>query len=112
MSLSLQYSTTEWNLAFLLSFYVVLDFIVRFHSTFIALKNKQRIFDYYSGWMTAKLYKEWFMFVRWNRLMAYFFMLLFLHHVGCMLLFYVLAGKFVLEIGYHLLMKILSSKLL
>ncbi len=112
MSFYTQYSTTEWNLAIALMVYIVLDFLVRFHSAYTALRNNQRIIDYYSGWMTVQLYQEWFMFIRWNRVIAYILMLLFLHHVNCHVLFLVLLGKFLLEFVYHMILKHFLSHLL
>lgn len=112
MIIPFQYSTTEWHVAIFLTIYVLVDFAVRFHSAYIAVKNKQRIIDYYSGWMSVKLYKEWFMFVRCNRLTAYVIMLVFLFHMRYYLIFIVLASKFLLEIVYHLLLKHAFKKLL
>ncbi len=100
----------EQVLACLMFAFLIGDTIVRADMVFTSLRNKTPIHSYFKGWLSEKIFKDWYMFIGWERVISAFVMGALLALVNYRLLMTVFCIKVIMDFLFHTILKIYSNR--
>lgn len=101
----------EQVLASLLLAFLAGDIIVKLDMVSTALKNHEPIQNYFKGWLNESVFKDWYMFIGWDRVIVSFVVSLLLAMINYQLVMLVFGIKLGLDLLYHLFLRYYADRL-
>lgn len=104
-------SQLEQIIALLLMAFLAGDVIVKLDIVVTSLKTEEPVQNYFKGWMSETVFKEWYMFIGWDRVVAAFIVSLLLTFAGYELVMLVFCIKLGVDLLYHLFLRYYVDRL-